>query len=156
LGHARAQAEASIDAPPAAVYEVLADYETHHPRIMPPSLFSNLEVEEGGIGADTVFHITLRIAGKKQRLHMRVGEPEPGRVLTETNLDTDVVTAFTVAPSNGGSTTGARISSEWESKEGIGGLVDRTITPLLLRWIFRKQLRELARYMRSEKAPKHV
>jgi hypothetical protein len=149
MGQVEAHAETTIDARPSAVYEVLADYTSHHPRIMPPSLFSKLEVESGGMGAGTVFHITLRIAGKKQRLHMRVGEPEPGRVLTETNLDTGVVTAFTVTPADSDSSTKARISSEWETKGGFGGLIDRTMTPLLMRWIFGKQLRELDRYMRS-------
>lgn len=149
MGLAHAQAESTIDASPASVYAVLADYTKHHPRIMPPSLFSNLEVESGGIGAGTVFHITLRVAGKKQRLHMRVGEPEPGRVLTETNLDTGVVTTFTVGSANGDSTSKARISSEWEPKGALGGLIDRTMTPLVMKWIFGKQLRELQSYMRS-------
>jgi hypothetical protein len=152
MGLAHVQAEASIDASPASVYAVLADYTTHHPRIMPPSLFSDLEVESGGIGAGTVFHITLRIAGKKQQLHMRVEEPEPGRVLTETNLDTGVVTTFTVGSANGDSRSKARISSEWEPKGALGGLIDRTMMPLLTRWIFAKQLRELERYMRSGQA----
>jgi hypothetical protein len=149
MGLAHAQAKSTIDASPASVYAVLADYTKHHPRIMPPSIFSDLEVESGGIGAGTVFHITLRIAGKKQRLHMRVEEPEPGRVLTETNLDTGVVTTFAVGSANGDTTTKARISSEWEPKGALGGLIDRTMTPLVMKWIFGKQLRELESYMRS-------
>jgi hypothetical protein len=146
-GQARAHAERHLDAPPAAVYTVLADYTTHHPRIMPPSLFSDLEVEAGGVGAGTVFHITLRLLGRKQRLHVRVGEPEPGRVLTETNLDTGVVTEFSVAPLDGGSRTLARMSSEWETGGGLRGLADRLATPLLLRRIFAMELRQLDRYM---------
>jgi len=101
LGRARAHAEQLVDASPAAVYQVLADYGTHHPRIMPASLFSDLEVASGGVGAGTVFHITLRTMGRRQRLHMQVAEPEPGQVLTETNLDTGVVTEFGVAPGDG-------------------------------------------------------
>ena len=149
MGRARAHAEQLIDAPPAAVYAVLADYTTQHPQIMPASLFSNLTVESGGVGAGTVFHITLRMLGRRQRLHMRVGEPEPGHLLTETNLDTGVVTRFSVASQDGGRRTLARISSEWETAGGPRGLADRLATPLLMGRIFARQLRQLDQYMGS-------
>jgi hypothetical protein len=149
MGRARAHAERSIAATPASVYAVLADYTTQHPRIMPPSLFSNLEVESGGVGAGTVFHITLRMLGRRQRLHMRVGEPEPGHLLTETNLDTGVVTRFSVTSRGGGRRTLARISSEWETAGGLRGLADRLMTPLLMGRIFAKQLRQLDQYVGS-------
>ena len=116
---------------------------------MPASLFSKLEVESGGVGAGTVFHITLRMLGRRQRLHMRVGEPEPGHVLTETNLDTGVVTAFSVAAQDGGRRTLARISSDWETAGGLRGLADRLVTPLLMGRIFAKQLHQLDEYVRS-------
>jgi polyketide cyclase/dehydrase/lipid transport protein len=153
LTRVRAHAEALIDARPTAVYTVLADYTTHHPRIMPEPQFSNLEVETGGIGAGTVFHITLRTAGKEQRLHMQVAEPEPGHVLTETNLDTGVVTIFSATPGNDGKRTITQISSEWETVGGLRGLVDRFIAPLLISRIFKKQLHQLSQYMRSGDAP---
>jgi hypothetical protein len=153
MGRARAQAEQLIGAPPPAVYAVLADYTTHHPRIMPAPPFSDLEVEAGGVGAGTVFHITMRMMGRRQRLHMRVAEPEPGHVLTETNLDTGVVTEFTIAPRDGGSRTLAGMSSEWESQRGVRGLVDRLVTPRLMGRMFAKQLRQLDQYMRSGDAP---
>lgn len=149
---ARARAENLIDARPAAVYAALANYSTHHPRIMPAPPFSNLEVEKGGVGAGTIFHITLRMFGRSEQLHMRVAEPEPGHVLTETNLDTGVVTEFTVAPEDGGSRTLARISSEWETDSGLRGLIDRMVTPVLMRRIFTRQLRQLNRYMHSMEA----
>jgi hypothetical protein len=149
MGRTRAQAERLITASPAAVYAVLADYTTHHPRIMPASLFSDLEVESGGAGAGTVFHITLRMLGRRQRLHMRVGEPQPGHLLTETNLDTGVVTEFRVAARDDGSRTLARISSEWETGGGLRGLADRLVTPRLMGRIFSKQLHQLDQYVGS-------
>jgi uncharacterized protein YndB with AHSA1/START domain len=149
MGRTRAQAERLIDAPPAAVYAVLADYTTHHPRIMPAPPFSNLEVEAGGVGAGTIFRITVRVLGRRQRLHMRVAEPEPGQVLTETNLDTGVVTEFTVAPRDGGSRTLAGMASEWETKGGLRGLADRLVTPRLMARMFAKQLHQLDQYVRS-------
>jgi uncharacterized protein YndB with AHSA1/START domain len=149
MGRTRAQAERLIGTPPAAVYAVLADYTTQHPRIMPAPPFSDLEVESGGVGAGTIFHITVRMLGRRQRLHMRVAEPEPGQVLTETNLDTGVVTEFTIAPRDGGSRTLAQMSSEWETKRGLGGLVDRLVAPRLMGRMFAKQLHQLDQYLHS-------
>jgi hypothetical protein len=153
MGHARAHAEQLVDASPAAVYAVLANYTTHHPRIMPAPPFSDLEVETGGVGAGTVFHITVRMAGRRQRLHMRVAEPDPGQVLTETNLDTGAVTVFNVAPGDGEARTRVRMSSQWETAGGLRGLADRLVTPRLMGRIFAKQLRQLDRYMRSGASP---
>jgi hypothetical protein len=129
---------------------VLADYTTHHPRIMPPEHFSDLEVELGGIGDGTVFHITARVAGKRQRLHMRVTEPEPGSILRETNLDTGVVTEFSVS-GNGSGTTLVRMSSEWEAR-GVRGWIDRIVAPRLMHRLFAEQLDQLESYVRSKEA----
>ena len=88
MDSAHAAVERTIDAPPAAIYAVLADYSTHHPRIMPASYFSDLEVEEGGVGTGTVFHITLKALQARRNGADAGRRAEPGRVLTETNLDT--------------------------------------------------------------------
>jgi sugar/nucleoside kinase (ribokinase family) len=149
MGRARAQAERLIGAPSAAVYAVLADYTTRHPKIMPAPPFSDLEVESGGVGAGTIFHITVRMLGRRQRLHMRVAEPEPGQVLTETNLDTGVVTQFRVTPRDGPSRALVRMSSQWETAGGLRGLADRLVTPRLMGRMFAKQLRQLDQYLRS-------
>jgi uncharacterized protein YndB with AHSA1/START domain len=149
MGRARAYAERTIGAPPAAVYAVLADYTTQHPRIMPAPPFSGLEVESGGVGAGTVFHITVRMLGRRQRLHMRVAEPAPGEVLTETNLDTGVVTEFRVAPRDGGARTLARISSEWDTAAGVRGFIERLTAPPMTGRVFARQLRQLDQYVAS-------
>lgn len=149
---ARAWSERLVDAAPDTAYAVIADYTRHHPRIMPPSMFSDLVVETGGVGAGTVFHITMRIAGRSQVLHMRVAEPEPGRVLTETNEDTGAITEFTVTaatPPVEPARSRVRIAADWEPSSGLRGLVDRVATPVLMRWIFRRQLVQLSRYLGS-------
>ena len=153
MATAHAHADASVDAKPDAVYQVLADYTTHHPRIMPPSMFSDLRVEEGGVGDGTVFHITLHAPGKRQRLHMRVAEPDPGAELTETNIDTGQVTVFRVERDPEGTGTLARISSDWETAGGVSGAVDRLLTPAFMGRIFHKQLEDLGRYMRTLQGP---
>jgi hypothetical protein len=129
------------------VYGVLADYRSHHPRIMPPTLFTDLEVECGGTGAGTIFRITVRTPGRGKQLHMRVDEPAPGRVLTETDLDSGAVTTFTVTPHDGG--TLARISSDRANAVFPRGLADRLFAPALTRLVFVGQLRRLARYVAS-------
>jgi hypothetical protein len=144
-----AWAERIIDAPPAAVYAILADYRTHHPRIMPPAFFSYLEVERGGVGEGTLFHITLRV-GPKRVLHMAVAEPEPGRVLTETDLTTGGITTFTVNPDERGKRSEVRISSEWPRSGGLKGLVDRLMTPPMTNHVLSLQLDELERYVHTQ------
>ena len=106
---------------------------------------SDLRVEAGGIGAGTVFRITLRVVGRRQTLHMKVAEPAPGHVLTETNLDNGVVTEFKVRER--GSQTLTRITSKWETDS----LLDRLLTPLVMRRVFARQLRNLDNYVRSLK-----
>ncbi len=145
-----ASAERVIDAPPATVYAILADYVNHHPRIMPAPPFSHLEVETGGVGEGTTFHISVGMSGRTDRLHMRVTEPEPGRVLTETNLESGEQTRFTVTPH---SASGAlvRISSDSRVEEGLRGSIDRVLKPRVISRLLDLQLGQLDRYVRSLK-----
>lgn len=147
MARTQTSVEAVIDAPARDVYAVLADYVRHHSHIM-PSMFAGLEVESGGVGAGTVFHITLQGPGKDKRLHMRVDEPEPGRVLTETDLDSGSVTTFTLSKADGDAPT-VRIGSEWEPRTGIAGILDRLVQPSATRSILRKQLGTFQAYMRT-------
>lgn len=145
MPRASATVERRIAAAPESVYAVLADYRTHHPRIMPSS-FSGLEVEQGGVGEGTVFHITFTTLGRTQLLRMRVAEPEPGRALTETDLDSGLVTTFVVEPGRDGAS--ARITSEWDV-HGIAGRIDALLRPRLLRRVFAQQLALLDEYLRG-------
>lgn len=91
-----ASASADIDAPAERQYGIIADYSNTHPRILPRPPFGSLVVEQGGVGAGTVVAFTLTIMGRERAMRARIDEPEPGRVLTETDLATGVVTTFTV------------------------------------------------------------
>jgi hypothetical protein len=90
-------AERTVAAPAEAVYALLADYRHGHPSILPPA-FSNLTVLRGGTGAGTEIRFAMTLGGRKQLVEASVGEPEPGRVLTETYPDRGAVTSFTVDP----------------------------------------------------------
>jgi ribosome-associated toxin RatA of RatAB toxin-antitoxin module len=144
----RAQAERSIPAPAADVYRFIADYERHHPRFVPPKAIHDLEIEEGGVGAGTVFRVTVTAAGGSQIYHMRVDEPEPGRVLTESEIDGSTVTTYAVEPD--GERCRVRLVTTWEPRSGISGLVDRLLGPPVATRLYRRVLEGLDRYARGQ------
>src|SRR5205823_9657991 len=119
-------AERTIDAPPERVYEYLADMRQHHPRFLPPA-FSDFTVESGGVGAGTVTRFKLNAGGRSRDYRMEVAEPEPGRVLTESDTSSSLVTTFTVDPVGERSRVG--ISTTWEGAGGIGGFFERMFAP---------------------------
>ena len=72
-----AHATRVIEAPPEKVYAVLANYNESHPAILPKHVFSDLVVEQGGVGAGTIVRVTMAAMGTKKELHVTVSEPEP-------------------------------------------------------------------------------
>jgi hypothetical protein len=138
-------AERDIAAPAGQVYGVIADYQNHHPRILPPAI-TDLVVEEGGVGAGTVIRYNARLGGRTRATRQRIEEPEPGRVLIERDLNRDYATTFTVTPS--GSESTVRIESTWTGT-GMQGFVERLIAPRLLRSLFEDELDRLDRYSRE-------
>jgi hypothetical protein len=139
-------AEAAIAAPADRVYRILANYREHHTRILPPA-FTDVVVEEGGIGAGTIIRFKLRAGGRTQEARQRVEEPEPGRVLLERDLDRDMTTTFTVTPD--GNDCRVRIETVWTSS-GLQGFMERLLAPRLLRPIYKDELARLDRYAREQ------
>lgn len=138
-----------VSAPAEQVYSYLADMREHHPRFLPPA-FSDFEVETGGVGAGTVTRFTLNAGGRQRKYRMRVDEPEPGRVLTESDTESSLVTRFTVEPAKGGSRV--EISTTWEGAGGIGGFFERTFAPRAMRRLYMDELERLDAYARSRAA----
>ena len=138
-----ASAERTVPAPAAAVYALLANYRDGHPRILPPA-FSDLTVLQGGTGAGTVIRFVLKFAGRKQEIEARVGEPEPGRVLSEAYPEKNAVTHFTVTPA--GDRSLVRIETSWESSRGLGGLIERFVAPRLFRKLYTEELDLIERW----------
>ena len=143
-----AMAEGTVAAPADRVYAILADYREHHPRILPPA-FSDLLVEQGGVGAGTVIRFRLTLGGRTQAFHQRVDEPAPGRILTETDLDTGAVTTFTVTPA--GDSSRVRIKTSYE-RGGLRGLVESLIAPTMLRRLYVDEIARLNRYAHQQAA----
>jgi uncharacterized protein YndB with AHSA1/START domain len=125
-------AEREVDAPPAVVYNYLADMREHHPRFLPPS-FSDFHVESGGVGAGTVIRFKLTAGGRTREMRPTIAEPEPGRVLTETDANSTSVVTFTVTPH--GETSLVNISCTWTGASGVGGFFERMFAPPTMRRI---------------------
>ena len=91
----RFSSSALIHASPQDLYAIIADYQQGHPQILPKPPFVSLVVEQGGKGAGTVIRVQMRVLGQTQAFRAVVTEPEPGRILVETN-DNGYVTTFSV------------------------------------------------------------
>jgi len=135
---------ATIAAPADRVYDVIADYETGHPRILPGPWFSNLVVIEGGRGAGTRFRFDVRAFGKTQTSVGVVTEPRPGRELVETYPDSGVVTTFRVEPLADRHTR-VTFDTTMPRRPGLAGWIERLATPSFLRRVYDAELANLAR-----------
>lgn len=142
-----AAASAVIDAPQALLYSLLADYREAHPLILPPAFGNSLMVEEGGRGAGTRIRFQVRLLGQTRTVHARIDEPEPGAVLSETDLDTGAVTRFALRPTPDGRTH-VTIATTWE-KPGLAARVEGWLATPLLRRLYRDELANLARVAES-------
>lgn len=138
-------ASAIIPARRERVYSLIANYNDGHQRILPKQ-FSGLTVEQGGVGAGTVIRFSMNLLGRKQSFRAAVTEPEPGRVLVETNLDSNgAVTTFTVNPGSAPADSHVTISTELPVSPGFRGFLERKLSSLWLRPIYVKELQNLAR-----------
>ena len=106
---------------------------------------ADFRVEQGGVGAGTIVRFRLTAGGRTRAHRQRVDEPDPGRVLTETDLDTGAVTTFTVTPEGDGCR--ARIETAWQ-RGGLGGLVEQLLAPRVLGPLYADELARLDRYAR--------
>ena len=138
-------ASAIIPARRERVYSIIANYKDGHPRIVPRQ-FSGMVVEEGGVGAGTVIRFQMRVFGMKQTFRAAISEPEPGRVLVETDLDTNgAVTTFTVDPGTAPADSRVTISTLLPVRSGLLGLFEKKLSTFLLRPIYVQELVNLAR-----------
>jgi uncharacterized protein YndB with AHSA1/START domain len=140
-------AEREIGAPAETVYHCISDMRQHHPNFLPPA-FSDFEVEAGGIGAGTITRFKVHAGGRAREYRMQVAEPEPGRVLTESDLSSSLITTFTVEPRGAGSLV--KITTGWQGARGIGGFFERIFAPRVMRRIYMDELERLDGYARQQ------
>jgi hypothetical protein len=75
-------------------YAGIAGYREQHPHIVPSKYFPRLEVLEGGVGAGTRTRVKMCLLGSTRVFEQLVMEPEPGRVIIESNQDGSGLTTF--------------------------------------------------------------
>jgi hypothetical protein len=139
-----------VNAPAKNVYAVIADYHNGHPHILPKRHFSDLQVEKGGVGAGTLIRFSMTVMGTTRTSRASISEPEPGRVLVETVLDSDIVTSFIVDPTADGTSCDVTISTALQSRDGIAGAIGRFTTRRLLLRIYREELRLIAEFAKKQ------
>ncbi len=139
-------AERTVGAPAPEVYGYIADHRDHHPHFLPPA-FSDFQVESGGVGAGTIARFKLTAGGRTRQYRMQVAEPEPGRVLTESDTGSTSVTTWTVTPEDGACQV--RISTSWQGAGGVGGVFERLFAPRVLRRLYADELSRLDAYARE-------
>ena len=142
-------AEGTVEAPADTVYRYIADMREHHPRFLPPA-FSDFRVESGGVGAGTITRYKLTAGGRTREYRTKIAEPDPGRVLTESDTGSSAVTTFTVSPQ--GTASLVQISTARDGAGGIGGLFERMFAPRVLRAIFTDELSRLDAYAREHRS----
>jgi Polyketide cyclase / dehydrase and lipid transport len=136
-------ATARIAAPAPVVYATIANYHTGHPRIVPKQ-FSNLVVEEGGIGAGTVIRFDVKILGTTTHLRAVVSEPEPGRVLVERNVaGNEAVSTFVVDPDASDKSCQVTIHTEMPVRDGLAGVIEKFMLTRVLTSIYEEELKRL-------------
>lgn len=145
----RVSAERVIEAPPETVYGYVADMRQHHGNFLPPA-FSGFEVESGGVGAGTITHFRVSAGGREREYRMQVAEPEPGRVLTESDMNSSLVTTWTIEADGGGSLV--KIATGWQGAGGIGGFFERRFAPRVMRRLYLDELERLNAYARQQAA----
>ena len=129
-----------ILAPATVIYEIIADYRNLHPLILPKPNFLSLDVEEGGYGAGTIVNFKMRILGQTQSFRSLITEPDPGRVLLETDIKSGVSTRFHVTPKDENSTQ-VSIATELKNR----GALEAYVAKIMLQKIYRQELELLTR-----------
>jgi len=143
MGDVNVVASTVVAAPARIVYELIADYRTGHPSILPPEYFEDLQVEEGGRGAGTRIRFTMKSFGTRRVSTSIVTEPEPGRLLVETDVITGITTKFIVEP-----LADARTKVTFDTVvpvRGWRGWLESWLVPGYLRKVYAAELQQLER-----------
>lgn len=144
------EVSALIAAPGTAVWAVLTDYRHGHQAILPRPPFVSMTVLAGGLGAGTVVQVEMNVMGAQRSMRLEATEPEPGRVLRETERATGLETTFTVDPLDDGRRCRVTIATRFVPARGVQGWLERLFNPPLVRRIYRQELGLLAERVGGE------
>ncbi len=138
--------EIIVNAPAQQVYDILADYHVGHRAILPDKYFKEMTVIEGGRGAGTKLKVDMEVMGNQSTFNLVVTEPEPGRLLEESDAEAGISTTFTVEPVNGGAQSRVEIRSTNRGKPGLMGWLEQKVITAVTKRIYREELANLNRY----------
>ena len=85
----------------------------------------------------------MRIFGRTRTFRAAITEPEPGRVLAETDLDTGTLTTFTVVPVEDGRKSRVIITTDIGTRGGLLGRLERFLVTRLLRPVYQREIEQL-------------
>lgn len=135
--------EGRVHAAPHQILAHLRDYLSSSAQAQPKGYFKDIEVEEGGIGAGTIYHATIALHGIIINRLVAVSEPERN-VIVETDLYTSIRTSFTMRESFGA--TYLRISTELPVETSIAPVSTPLPSEALIRRINLAELVMTQRY----------
>lgn len=142
MGEIRVESERMVGARQAALFMLVADYDSR-PRYLPPN-FEDWRVERGGLGGGTVVSYRLRTGKRERAYRMSVEEETVGSVLVERDAESSLVTTWTLV-AEGPARTRVRIASRWRGAGGVAGLFEAQFAPMGLRRIYDDLLARLDR-----------
>jgi hypothetical protein len=79
---------------------------------------------------------------------MRISEPEPGKVLVESDTRSALVTTITVNPEGSGSRV--ILETVWESAGDLMGLLETWFAPGMMRRMYEDEFNRLERYAQEQ------
>lgn len=93
----------------------------------------------------------MRLLGTRREFEHVITEPEPGRVLMESDVDGSNATTFVVDPADNSESTHLTITTELVARPGISGVLERILSSLMLRRVYRKEIARLAEYVAQQR-----
>ncbi|MEM7333137.1 MAG: SRPBCC family protein [Chloroflexota bacterium] len=135
-----------VNAPAQQVYDILADYDVGHRAILPEKYFKEMTVLEGGKGAGTKIRVEMEVMGNQSTFNLVVTEPEPGRILEESDAEAGISTVFTIEPRNEGAQSWVEIRSTNRGKPGLMGKLEQWVVTAVTKRIYREELANLNEY----------
>lgn len=106
-------------------------YETVRPKILSPH-YSEYQVLEGGKGRGTVAKWRLQATQSRVR-DVQVNVDVAGHTVIEKDMNSSMVTNWTVAPAGPGSSV--TVKTTWTGAGGVKGFFEKTFAPLGLKKI---------------------
>ena len=88
----------------------------------------------------------MTLLGRTSTCHSLITEPEPGRVMVETETISKTVTTFTVDPGAVSGRSRVTIACAFQGRYGIFGVIERWVVTRLMTPVLAEEIRLLEEY----------